>query len=166
MWRWLGVQNTIRTPGVVDQFKAEYDEQMKKEVKLNQTEVAAKKQVQEAEVRALEAKAATSSDFLRELTAEIAWTEHWEAHPEEVTQGTWTSWNKFKLDHYYPNYKVYHATHHHTRHPDTTLPPTHPTLPLQTLQILFSPSAPLCSPSHPARPPLPSPPRGVTFECG
>lgn len=97
----------------MDQFKAEYDAEMKKEVKLNQAEAAAKKSSQEAEVRALEAKAATSAEFLSELKAEIAWTQHWEANAEEVAKGSYKSWNQFKLDHYYPNYKVLH-THTHT----------------------------------------------------
>jgi hypothetical protein len=104
---WDEYRKTITTPGIVDQFKSEYDEQMKKEVKANAAELAAKKSSQEGEIRALEAKAATSAEFLSELKSEIAWTEQWEQNPEQVTQGTQNSWNQFKQDHYYPAYKIH-----------------------------------------------------------
>jgi len=104
---WKHWQSAIRTPGIVNQFKSEYDEQMKKEVKVNAAEAAAKKAAQDNEVRALEQKAQTSAEFLSELKSEIAWTSEWEANTEQVTMGTFKSWNKFKRDHYYPNYKIH-----------------------------------------------------------
>jgi len=104
---WDHWRKAIRTPGVVEQFKSEYDTEMKKENKLNTAELEQKKRTQEAEIRALEGKAATSADFLKELKDEIAWTQHWYERPEEMTQGTFQSWNQFKRDHYYPSYKIH-----------------------------------------------------------
>jgi len=104
---WGYWQKTIRTPGVVDQFRKEYEQEMVKEVKLNPSDEAAKKQRQEQEIRTFEAKAETSGTFLSELDSEIAWTKQWHDNPTEVIRGTWISWNKFKRDNYYPNYKIH-----------------------------------------------------------
>jgi len=104
---WASWKKSIRTPGIVDQFQSEYEAEMKKEVKLNTAEIAAKNAQQEQEIRALEAKAQTSAEFLSELTAEIGWTQKWYNNPEEVVKGTMLSWNRFKREHYYPNYKIH-----------------------------------------------------------
>jgi len=104
---WAYWKKMIRTPGIVNEFEKEYELEMKKEVKLNTTEIEQKGRQQAGEIRAIEEKAATSADFLRELNGEIEWTQKWYANPEEVIRGSWMSWNKFKTDHYYPNYKIH-----------------------------------------------------------
>jgi len=104
---WDYWRKEIRTGGIVDRFKSEYEEEMKKETKLNTAEVEAKKRAQETEIRALEAKVQTSHQFLSELKPEIEWLQHWYDNVEDVTKGSPRSWNKFKRDHYYPTYKIH-----------------------------------------------------------
>jgi len=104
---WNFWKKTIRSKGVVEQFEQEYVTEMKKEVKANATELEQKKRQQEAEIRGIEEKAATSADFLRELNSEIGWTKKWYDNTDAVIEGTWISWNKFKVEHFYPNYKIH-----------------------------------------------------------
>jgi hypothetical protein len=104
---WGKWRSTIKTPGVVDQFQKEYDQQMTKVVKLNTNEIENKKRSQEVEIRSLEQKAATSEEFLKELKSEIDWTQQWYENTAETIRGSWISWNRFKLDNYYPNYKIH-----------------------------------------------------------
>jgi len=104
---WDYWKKTIRTKGVVDQFEQEYNAEMKKEIKINPTDIESARRKQETEIRAIEEKASTSAEFLRELKSEIGWTQKWYDNTEQVIAGTWISWNKFKVDHYYPAYKIH-----------------------------------------------------------
>jgi len=104
---WSRWQSVIKTPGVVDTFKGEYDTAMQKVVKLNEQELAAKRSQQEAEIRTVEQKASTSAEFLAELKEEIAWTNHWYERPFDVAKGSRISWNDFAVEHFYPNLKIH-----------------------------------------------------------
>jgi hypothetical protein len=104
---WNHWSKTLKTPGVVDKLKATYDDALSKQTKLDLNEESARKAKQDSEIRAIEAKAEVSKDFLNELKSEISWTEKWYNNVDEVAQGTFNSWNEFKRENYYPTYKIH-----------------------------------------------------------
>jgi len=97
----------IKTPGIVDELEKMYRTAMAQQTTLNSTERAGIEAQQDAEIKAVEAKASTSSDFLSELRAELEWLKPWYDRPMAVAVGSNRSWNKFQTETLYPYFPIY-----------------------------------------------------------
>jgi len=73
---WAHFKVTIKTPGVVDAYRAEYESEVAKQVKVNESELQTKLKAQAAEVTRLEKKALESKEKLDDLAyavEELTW---------------------------------------------------------------------------------------------